>query len=78
MPLQYPEAGFGEIIIETVPSGTPVSIDDKPAGSSPVKKLLGEGDHTYSVQCARGGIWTSPFTVATGKIKTCSVACAVQ
>jgi len=72
---QDPQAGSGEIIIETVPSGTLVSIDGKPEGSSPVKKLLSEGDHTYSVQCARGGIWTSQFSVAAGNIRTYSVSC---
>jgi PEGA domain len=52
-----------------------VSIDGQSAGASPVRKLVSEGAHTYSVHCARGGIWTRDFSVAAGKIRTYSVSC---
>ena len=43
----------GEIIIETTPSGLNVLIDGEPQGASPVKTILAEGQHTYSVECSK-------------------------
>ena len=65
----------GGIIIETDPSGLNVSIDDEPQGASPVKTILAEGRHTYSIQCPDKNISTRNFSIAEGRISTYKVYC---
>jgi len=70
-----PPTPAGEIIIETDPSGLNVSIDDEPQGASPVKTILAEGRHTYSIQCPDKNISTRNFSIAEGRISTYKVYC---
>ncbi len=51
-------------------------IDGDPQGASPVKTILAEGQHTYSVQCSNKDILTRNFRIAAGKITTYKVACS--
>jgi len=71
-----PPTPAGEIIIETDPSGLNVSIDDEPQGASPVKTILAEGRHTYSIQCTDKDISTRNFSIGEGKISTYKIYCA--
>jgi len=70
-----PPTPAGEIIIETDPSGLNVSIDDEPQGASPVKTILAEGLHTYSIQCTNKDISTRSFSIGEGKISTYKIYC---
>ena len=65
----------GEMIIETIPSGLNVLIDGEPQGASPVKTILAEGQHTYSIQCSNKNISTRNFSIAAGKISTYKISC---
>lgn len=65
----------GDIIIETAPSGLNVSIDGDPQGASPVKTILAEGRHNYSIQCSNKDILTKNFNIAEGEITIYKVSC---
>jgi len=65
----------GDIVIETNPSGLNISIDGDPQGASPVRTILAEGRHKYSIQCSNKDILTRDFSIAEGEITIYKVSC---
>jgi len=66
----------GDIVIETNPSELNVTIDGDPQGASPVRTILAEGRHNYSIQCSNKDILTRNFNIAEGEITIYKISCA--
>lgn len=78
-PATPPETvGNGSIAIYTKPAGLQVMIDGKPAGASPARATLPQGDHTYTITCPDSDPDTKPFKIKAGSMGSITVKCQVD